>query len=121
MMGFLMFVHALICIVLVAVILMQSGRGGGLTEGFGGSSAESMFGAQTNEFMTRATSILTVVFIVTCLSLAVMSARQGQSIMPNQTAAPVAPEVPKLPQSVDATKDLIEQIPTNSPAKQPQP
>ncbi len=118
MIGFLMVIHALVCILLTTVILMQAGRGGGLTESF--SSAESMFGAQTNEFMTRATTVLTCVFIVTCLSLAVLSAREGQSIMPTQTAAPVAPEVPKLPQSDDATKDLLEKIPAKAPANQRQ-
>ena len=38
--------HALVAIVLIIIVLMQSGRGGGLTEGFGGA-AESVFGAKT--------------------------------------------------------------------------
>ncbi|MGE0268340.1 MAG: preprotein translocase subunit SecG [Candidatus Omnitrophota bacterium] len=119
MMGFIMFIHAIVCILLTVVILMQSGRGGGLTEGF--SSAESMFGAQTNEFMIKATTILTVIFIVTCLSLAVLSTKSGKSLMPNKVAAPMAPEVPALPLSEDATKDLIERIPDKTPISQKQP
>lgn len=119
MIGFIMFIHSIVCVLLIVVILMQAGRGGGLTEGFG--AAESMFGAQTNEFMIRATTILTVTFIVTCLSLAVLSAKGGKSLMPNKVAAPVAPEVPALPLTEDATKDLIERIPDKTPISQQQP
>jgi len=100
MTGFFMFLHAVICIFLVVVILMQSGRGGGLTEGFGG--AESMFGAKTNEFMIKATTVFASLFLVTCLSLAVMSSKKDKSLMSEKSVSKVqtaeeksaVPEVP---------------------------
>ena len=54
------------------IILMQSGRGGGLTEGF--APAESMFGVKTNEFLIKGTTLLAVFFLnyilnVSCASL----------------------------------------------------
>ncbi|MBZ0166949.1 MAG: preprotein translocase subunit SecG [Candidatus Omnitrophica bacterium] len=113
MTGFIMFLHAIVCILLTTVILMQAGRGGGLTEAFAGG--ESMFGAQTNEFMTRATSVLTVLFMVTCLGLAIMSARSNKSIMPEQVAPPVIPQAPALPNPNDPTKDLMQNIPAKNP------
>ena len=116
MMGFVMVLQAIVCVLLIIVILMQAGRGGGLTEGF--ASAESVFGAQTNEFMIKATTVLTTIFIVLCIGLAILSTRSGKSIMPNRVAAPVAPEAPALPMSVDATKDLIENIPNKTPISQ---
>ncbi len=76
---FVLIIHSLLCVLLVTVILMQSGRGGGLTEGF--AAAETMFGARTNEFMVRATSILAVLFVITSLTLAHFSARRDQSLM----------------------------------------
>ncbi len=88
MTGFLMFLHAVICIFLVTIILMQSGRGGGLTEGFGGG-AESMFGAQTNEFMIKATTVFASLFLVTCLSLAVLSAKKDRSLMSDKAVSKV--------------------------------
>jgi preprotein translocase subunit SecG len=89
MTGIFMFFHGLVCVLLVLVILMQSGRGGGLTEGF--ASAESIFGAKTNAFMVKATTILGTVFLVTCLSLAVLSSQKGKSLMEGKkiTSAPV--------------------------------
>ena len=60
MITFLLVIHAITCVLLVLTILMQAGRGGGLTEQF--ASAESVFGAQTNKFMVRLTSILAAIF-----------------------------------------------------------
>jgi len=74
-----MFFHAIICLFLVVIILMQSGRGGGLTEAF--ASAESMFGANTNEFLTKGTTVLATLFLVTALSLAAISSQKGKSLM----------------------------------------
>jgi preprotein translocase subunit SecG len=82
MMTFILVVHSITCVLLVLTVLMQAGRGGGLTESF--SSAENVFGAQTSAFMVRATSILATIFFVTSLSLAFMSARQERSLMANK-------------------------------------
>jgi protein translocase SecG subunit len=61
------------------VVLIQAGRGGGLVEGFTG--VESMFGTKTNAFLTRTTTVLSILFFITCLTLAVLSSRQGKSLM----------------------------------------
>ena len=103
-------IHTIIAILLGVVILMQSGRGGGLTEMAAG--AESMFGAQTNAFMVRATTILSVIFLVTSLSLAIMSSKSGKSIMPQKVAAPVLPtdfmeEESAIPETTDVSEEII--------------
>ena len=64
-MGFILVIHVIVCVLLVISILMQAGRGGGLTETF--QSAESMFGTQTNVFMVRLTTILAAIFLSTSL------------------------------------------------------
>jgi len=79
LMGFVIVIHSLACIALIFIVLIQSGRGGGLTEGFAG--AESMFGAKTNETMVKFTTGLAVVFLITSLTLAFMSARAEKSLM----------------------------------------
>jgi len=84
MTGFFMFLHALVSILLLVIILMQSGRGGGLTEGF--ASAESMLGAKTNEFMIKATTVFASLFLMTCLGLAIFSSQEGKSLMSNKVA-----------------------------------
>ena len=72
-------VHILVCILLIAVILIQRGRGGGLVEGF--SDVESMFGTKTNAFLSRLTTVLAILFLASCLFLAFLSARQSKSLL----------------------------------------
>ena len=86
-MGFIIFIHSLVCIFLCIIILMQSGRGGGLTESF--ASAESLFGAKTNIFLVKTTGALATIFLITCLSLAFLSSKQDESLMRHRLKSPV--------------------------------
>ncbi|MCM8799677.1 MAG: preprotein translocase subunit SecG, partial [Candidatus Omnitrophica bacterium] len=61
------------------VILIQRGRGGGLIESLGGF--ESLFGPKTSTFLTRTTTILAIIFMCTCLTLAFLSAIKSKSLM----------------------------------------
>lgn len=82
-------IHVIACILLIGIILVQAGRGGGLVESL--SQVESMFGTKTNAFLTKATSVLSVVFFMTCIGLAAFSLRQSRSLMSGvKTAAPVS-------------------------------
>lgn len=80
MYGFLIAIHAIIALLLIVVILLQSGRSGGLTESFG-AAAESLFGTKTNAFMVRVTTMLAILFIVSCLVLAYLSKQRSKSVM----------------------------------------
>jgi len=106
MTGFFMFLHAVVSIMLLVIILMQSGRGGGLTESF--ASAETMFGAKTNEFMIKATTIFASLFLITCLGLAVYSSQKGKSLMSSN----VASETQTIPatEGADVALDEIDSI-----------
>jgi len=86
----LIVVHVTACIVLIVLVLIQRGRGAGLVESFAG--VESMFGTKTSDFLTRITTIMSVIFFITCLSLAVLSVKQSKSLMVNlRTQAPKTP------------------------------
>lgn len=73
--------HVIVSFVLIAVILLQAGRGGGLSESFGGSSTQTIFGTKTSVFLMRATAVSAVVYIITCLVLGVMTAHRGRSLV----------------------------------------
>ncbi len=65
MFAFLMVVQVLVCLLLIAVILMQSSKGGGLAGTFGGGNVGMVFGVRrTADFLIRATQILAGTFIV---------------------------------------------------------
>ncbi|MBU1727457.1 MAG: preprotein translocase subunit SecG [Candidatus Omnitrophica bacterium] len=88
MMMFVIIIHVIVCFGLIVIVLIQRGRGSGLVESFQG--VESMFGTKTSVLLTRATTVLSVIFFFTCLSLAVLSVRQSRSLMKDVQAKPVA-------------------------------
>lgn len=114
MIGFIMFVHIVVCVLLVITILMQAGRGGGLAESF--SSAESMFGTQTNSFMVRFSTVLAIIFFSTSLFLAVNASKGQKSLMAQAklpvTAAPAAPKAEEPTVKISEPKPM--QVETNT-------
>ena len=48
--GLVIAIHVIVSLVLIAVILLQAGRGGGLSDTFGGSSTQTLFGTKTSVF-----------------------------------------------------------------------
>ena len=97
MYGLVIAIHVVASLVLIAVILLQAGRGGGLSESFGASSTQSILGTKTSVFLKRATAASAVIYILTCLSLAVMTSHRGRSLVTNRGAVPVAAQGPKAP------------------------
>jgi preprotein translocase subunit SecG len=76
----LLAVHLLVCLGLIAVVLVQSGKGGGLAGGAFGGSAQTVFGGRgATDFITRATMVLGGLFFATSLVLALMSSGIGPS------------------------------------------
>ena len=84
---FLLVIHLIACLALVAAVLLQSGKGGGLAGGAFGGSAQTVFGGRgATDFMTRATMVLGAIFFITSISLALMSGSRsaGRSILQEQ-------------------------------------
>ena len=76
MYAFLLATHLVVCLCLVAVILVQSGKGGGLAGGAFGGATQTVFGGRgATDFVTRATVLLGVLFFITSLSLALLTTR----------------------------------------------
>ena len=101
----LLAIHILIAIALVGVVLMQKSEGGALGSiGGGGGMSGFMTGRSTANLLTRATAILFALFVVTSVSLVLLSTRQQapSSILgrelPRQAAPPLpTPVVPAAP------------------------
>lgn len=99
MYAFLIVIHVIVCLVLIFVVLLQAGRGGGFSEMMGGGQPQSLFGTQTNQFMVRATEVCAVVFIITSLSLGLISSHRGKSLVEKQRVMQdIVSKVPTIPQ-----------------------
>jgi|GEM_PF-432827 len=81
MYGFMIVVHVLASIFLIAVILFQAGRGGGLTEGLGGGAMQNIFGASSKTVLTKVTTVCAIIFICTSLLLTILTTRRSKSLI----------------------------------------
>src|SRR5436309_6911727 len=80
MYAFLLILHLIICLALIGVVLVQSGKGGGLAGGAFGGSAQTVFGGRgATDIVTRATMVLGGLFFVTSIALALMTTGQRGS------------------------------------------
>ena len=69
--------HFVLCVLLIGLVLLQQGKGADMGAAFGGGS-NSIFGASgAGNFITRATTILAVMFMVTSIGLALFYSRAG--------------------------------------------
>jgi preprotein translocase subunit SecG len=119
----LIFIHVIVCIALILIVLLQTGKGADMGAAFGGGSSQSLFGSTgASTFLSKATTVAAVVFMITSLALAYMSSnRTGKSIMtntPTPVSAPAASE-PKTDadQSTSNTTAPTQQQPVSAPKK----
>jgi preprotein translocase subunit SecG len=84
-------IHVVACLTLIAVILLQAGRGGGLSDMFGGGVQQSqkVFGTETNQVMVKATSVCAILFLVTSMVLGFIISRKNRSLMLDSQIKPV--------------------------------
>jgi len=77
MIGALVIVHLMVCVALVAVVLLQAGKGGGLAGAFGaGGGGQALFGGRgAATFLSKATVVLGAIFFVSSLSLAFLATK----------------------------------------------
>ena len=119
--GILIALQLIISALMVVAILMQSSKGGGMAGIAGGALASSVFGGRaTASFLSKATTILSALFMLNCVSMAVISANRESSSSVTQQAVsqeqPVSP-VPGVPAS---TGGEMEAMPTAAPSEQQQ-
>ena len=117
--------HVIVSLLLIAIILLQAGRGG-LSESFGGGPTQSLFGTQTANFLTRTTAACAILFFATCMTLAVLSSMRSRSLLEQMKPSslgdltqglpvPPVPSAPPSPAAPPATTAASPAPSTQSP------
>lgn len=99
---FLIVIHIVVCIALIMIVLLQTGKGADMGAAFGGGSSQTLFGSTgASTFLSKATTGAAIVFMVTSLGLAYLSSHRtaGESVVtstppPVQSSAQPAPTLP---------------------------
>src|SRR3978361_2134351 len=80
------------CLFMILLVLIQKGRGGGLSSAFGGAGGNTAFGSKTGDVLTWATSIVFGIFLVCCVSLSLLANEVNSKAVGTGVVAPVAPK-----------------------------
>src|SRR6266478_4888121 len=99
-------VHVIVCLFLIIVVLLQSGKAADLAGAFGGMGSQTAFGPRGSAtLLSKATTISAVLFMVTSLTLSILAQRSaglGSTVLEDvQKGAPVKTQqvpAPGLPQ-----------------------
>jgi preprotein translocase subunit SecG len=93
-------VHVIVCIFLIIVVLLQSGKAADLAGAFGGMGSQTAFGPRGSAtLLSKATTASAIVFMITSLSLSILATRGSSS----------------------GAKTVLDTAPAGSPAKSPAP
>lgn len=91
----ILIIHILVSVLLVVLILLQQSKGG-MSEMFGGSQENILSGFGAENFLTKTTAILAVVFMITSFSLAIMTSKSNRTQpIRIENKIPVQNEVPQ--------------------------
>jgi preprotein translocase subunit SecG len=119
-------IHVIVCLFLVIVVLLQSGKAADLAGAFGGMGSQTVFGPRGSAtVLSKATTIAAAVFMVTSLTLSILATRTGGPAVPSifekkgaplkggQQVPPVGSQIPiQVTPSVNGEKGATQTIPT---------
>ena len=120
--------HVIVCIILILVVLLQSGKGADLAGAFGGGGTQTAFGSRgPASFLSKLTTGAAVLFMLTCLSLSMIGEkREAKSILDTTKGRPApaqkAPAAAKpaavvpTPEQIKKTQEEIEARHKQNPA-----
>jgi preprotein translocase subunit SecG len=89
-------VHVIVCLILILVVLLQSGKGADLAGAFGGGGTQTAFGSRgPASFLSKLTTVSAIVFMITCLALSLMGTKtQSRSILDTTKGSAAPPAKP---------------------------
>ena len=103
--------HVIICFILIAVILLQAGRGQGLAgSSFSGGGVQSLLGTRAADVLTKATTVAAILFLFTCIGLDIIEARRSRSLFDSGR--------PAVPVDVQQIQKVLEKIKAEAQSKE---
>jgi preprotein translocase subunit SecG len=95
-------VHVIVCLFLIIVVLLQSGKSGDIAAAFGGMGSQTAFGPRgAATALSKATTWSAIIFMVTSLTLSIFATRRGgpksvlQGVKSSETKSQPAPPAQK--------------------------
>lgn len=91
----LIVIHVIVCIALIMIVLLQTGKGADMGAAFGGGSSQTLFGSTgASTFLSKATTVAAIVFMLTSLTLAYVSGGKAAKSVVTNAPAPIEQQEP---------------------------
>src|SRR5712691_7042717 len=102
-------VHVIVCLFLIIVVLLQSGKAGDISAAFGGQGSQAAFGPRgAATALSKATTLSAVLFMLTSVTLSIYAIKHGgpSSVLQDVKSAPAKtqPAAPAAPANPPAKK-----------------
>ena len=96
MVSLIIILHIFVCVLLILVVLLQAGKGADMGSTFGAGGSQTVFGSGgAAPFLTKLTTAVAVIFMLTSIGLTILSAKgTKKSVVEGITAPPAAPKAP---------------------------
>jgi len=118
MLTFLATLHIVVCVFLILVVLLQTGRGSDIGAVFGGGGGQALFGSSgPGTFLGKMTAVMAVIFMVTSLVIATQMFKGPATTVIQESTPKAAEEAPATP--TPAVPDKAPAAPT-APEKAPE-
>jgi preprotein translocase subunit SecG len=112
-------VHVMVCIALILIILLQSGKGADIGAAFGGGSSQTVFGSTgATPFLSKVTIVAAVIFMVTSFVLTYFSGK-GMSVSGGSMVTEQAPIGAPAPDSMPLPGPVPEQEKSQAGSSEP--
>ena len=116
----ILLVHILVCIFLIIVVLLQSGKAADLAGAFGGMGSQTAFGPRGSAtLLSRATTFSAVLFMLTSLSLSILATRNAGLSSTVLEGSPASAPAKSKPAPASGAGGTTFPLPSPVPAQQP--
>ena len=125
------FIHVVVCLFLIVVVLLQSGKAADLAGAFGGMGSQTAFGPRGSAtLLSKATTLAAAIFMITSLTLAILETRGAASSTgsvlerqkapakstpaqsgPGKTATPAIPAAPQSKPELPISVSPVQPVP----------
>jgi preprotein translocase subunit SecG len=112
-------IHVLVCVFLIIVVLLQSGKAADLAGAFGGMGSQTAFGPRGSAtLLSKATTLSAIVFMCTSLALSIVAMRNAgtsgtvlERKSPAKQSVPAGANQPLKPGQAPQSRGVPQQAP----------
>ncbi len=116
---FLVIIHVIVCVALIMIVLLQTGKGADIGAAFGGGGSNTLFGTSgASTFLSKATTVAAIVFMITSLTLAYLSSQRQTTSVVTEAPAVESKAAEAAPAPAPAAPPAAAETKPETPAKQ---